>query len=132
MKKTPTIELLFEIDKYGINEVFNVSPFMAKHFPMPEPTQENPIPWDDKQESTAKHVLNQMKQQGFINFEMLEKTIFKFDFDENVKTISNKWFDNTDFYISFTLGAVNYLQQYKLNEALLENMEVQKRYSFLA
>lgn len=128
-KKNTTIELLSEMDKHGINELYNVSPFMAEHFPMPEPTIGDSIPWDDKQESTAKHMLNEMHKHGFIKFGMLEETIFKERFDDERKYITNKWFSNTDFYISFTLGGLSYYTKYKQD---LEHSKQSKANFFIA
>lgn len=138
-KKNTTIELLSEMDKYGINELYNVSPFMEEHFPMPEPTTENSIPWDDKQESTAKHLLNEMQAHGFIKFGMLEETIY----NNVLLKPSKKWFNDTDFYISFTIDGFNFLHQYRLKESSVianqtsirnmetanKNAEIQKNHS---
>lgn len=127
-KKNTTIELLSELEKHGINKTYNISTFMVKNFERPEYCKD--LIWKAGTGEDGATILKELKDLNYIYFKgnVMDKIYPIKPINGDIDT--DKWFDNTEFNISLTLGGMNYLQQYRLNESLLENMKVQKRYSF--
>jgi hypothetical protein len=136
MVKSKHIILLEELETNGFNQPYNVSTFMKKNFQKPKMVR--PLTWSIEGDSS----LLFLKDMLFLEYVL-------FDYDELKKTIrpSNdvdnwenmKWFDNTDFEIRPRLKGIEFLQQYrimnssfKLNEANIKNIEVQKMLTWLA
>ncbi len=129
----PYLELLSEIDRHGLIEPYNVSPFMSKKFKRPKYVQGSDI-WNKEQERKAKGFLDKMRNMGWIEYDP-DELVAKIhgvrpDFTTNSDSQS-AWFDDVDFHIRFTLAGFEYLGQKRLMDSTTKTNRMSRLY-FLA
>jgi|GEM_PF-1852033 len=118
------LKLLAYSDKHPIGKPFNVSPFMRKNFERPKYKSDGTIGWEEENNTIAKSFLNELLERNIITYDKdkLESTIRYFPPGEKHDTEnSDQWFDNTDFYVNFTIDGIKYLNDRRLVESNLKS-----------
>lgn len=125
------IDILKELNDFGVLKLYNISPFMLRHFPRPIYKTAPNIGWDEKQEFEAKNFLGQLKARGHIEYELegVYEVIYwaNIDSDGNIQTA--QWFDDVPFNIRLTVEGMSYLNDYNLTQSNLQINEASKRNS---
>lgn len=115
MSKPNHIQLLEILEKHGLAVMYNITDFMVSHYKKPNSIDN--VEWN-KQAVSANTLLTDLNYRAFIEIEGGKEEIFT-NIRFNIEANKVRWYDNFDVYVSITSIGLDYLDQYYLQQSVL-------------